>query len=214
MILPFHSESSPFKALPKRNFKAHPPSPRWQLPPLRWGRRMYLPREVTWDELRGFHSKNETKKKRMNHEILDIFHVRGFHLRCLTILPDGQIPTKPSKCPREKAYRLTQHVLTGWSPWYDGPCADDTGSWLQPSSVIMAMSSTWDSTAQLHVCRSQDYWMQQMKPWQPAACRFFSEQTKNLNIPSHERHQPWQDIWVDDPKAEHCDGLQDWIAMA
>lgn len=152
---------------------------------------MYLRREVNWDEL------------------------RGFHLRCLTILPDGLFPTKPSKCSTEKAWHLPtyQHGLTDWSPWYDGPCADDTGSWLQPSSVIMVIPNTWDRTAQLHVCRSQDYWMQQMKPWQPAAC-LFSEQTKNLNIPSHESHQPWQDIWVDDPKAEHCDGLQDWIAMA
>ena len=165
-------------SIPQRIFTFQGPSPRWQLPPLRWGRRMYLPREVLgWAE--GFPFQ-EWEKNPMNHEILDIFHVTGFHLDASpSFLMDSFQQNLPSAQQKKHAtYRLTQYVLTGWSPWYDGPCTDDTGSWLQPSSVIMAIPNTWDRTAELHVCRSQDYWMQQMKPCQLVACLFFLKKKK------------------------------------
>lgn len=62
-------------------------------------------------------------------------------------------------------YRLTQYVLTGWSPWYDGPCADDTGSWLQPSSVIMAMPNIWGSTAQLTFLQESGLLITECNKW-------------------------------------------------
>ena len=177
MILPFHSESSPFKALPNWNFKAHPPSPRWQLPPLRWGRRMYLPKLIgmSWEV-----SIPRMRKKPMKSWTSSMWEVSildaspSFLMDCF----QQNLPSAQQK--KHATYRLTQYVLTGWSPWYDGPCADDTGSWLQPSSVIMAIPNTWDRTAQLHFGRSQDYWMQQMKPCQLVACLFFLKKTPRI----------------------------------
>ncbi len=52
---------------------------------------------------------------------------------------------------QQKKMALT-NMFTAWSPWYDGPCADDTGSWLQPSRSCRILHGKFVSI-QYEICK-------------------------------------------------------------
>ena len=100
------------------------------------------------------------------------------------------------------------------SPWYDGPCADDTGSWLQPSRYMQDLTwqvcinmgsarvivANWCQTLEIAAIAQllgsagvRIAYNQQMKPSQPnIACLLFPKHTKNSSIPiAHHSPSEW-----------------------